>query len=40
MGHPAARAEGIGESCPPVQKVGGMGLARLDRDEYDKDVLI
>ncbi len=29
-----------GKSCPPVQKVGGRGLARLDKDEYDKDVLI
>ena len=29
-----------GMSCPPVQKTGGMGLARLGEDEYDKGVLI
>jgi hypothetical protein len=27
-------------ACPPVQKMVGMGLARLGKDEYDKGVLI
>jgi hypothetical protein len=31
---------GVSRSCPPVQKVGGMGLARFGKDEYDKDVHI
>ena len=44
MGHPAtlrlSRRVGTGESGPPVQKVGAIGLARVGGDEYDKDVLI
>ena len=30
----------FGRSCPPVQKMGGRGLARLGKDEYHEVVLI
>ena len=38
--HLCTGAYGVGRSWPPVQKMGGRGLARLGKDEYDKGVLI
>jgi hypothetical protein len=39
-GHLCTGAYGVGRSWPPVQKMGGRGLARLGKDEYHKVVLI
>jgi hypothetical protein len=36
---PDPRAK-FGQTCPPVQNVRGMGLARLDNGEYHKVVLM
>jgi len=38
--HLCTGAYGVGRSWPPVQKMGGRGLARLGKDEYHKVVLI
>ena len=38
--HLCTGAYGVGRSWPPVQKMGGRGLARLGKDEYHEVVLI